>query len=230
MNVLGLFARVPQPGRVKTRLAAEIGSGAAVELYAAFVADVLDRFRDVGDRRIVGYAPADVAARDYFQTACGDSYELWPQTEGNLGDRIAAFIDHAFASGGTQVVLIGSDSPTLPVEFVQTAFADLQERDCVLGPATDGGYYLIGLRAPRRELFDGIAWGGPDVLRQTVAHVERSRLSLAVGPVWYDVDTLADVQFLRGHLASRRVAGEEDVAPRTAACLARDVSSGGAIR
>jgi uncharacterized protein len=233
MNILGLFARHPQPGRVKTRLAADVGDDAAASIYAAFVGDLLERFRDVGDRRIVGYAPADAAARDYFQTACNGDYELWPQPEGNLGDRIAAFFDHAFAvaeaasvrteagsvghAGETRVVLIGSDSPTLPAEFVQTAFASLRDRDCALGPATDGGYYLIGLRAPRRELFEEIAWGGPDVLRQTVARVERSQLSLAVAPVWYDVDTLADLQFLRGHIASTRIAGEECLPPRTAA-------------
>jgi rSAM/selenodomain-associated transferase 1 len=218
MNVLGIFAKHPQPGRVKTRLAADVGPDAAAALYAAFVADLLERFRDVGERRIIGYAPAESAAREYFH-AQADAYELWPQPEADLGDRIAAFFDHAFASGGERVVLIGSDSPTLPAGHVQAAFAALHDHDCAIGPATDGGYYLIALRSPCRELFAGISWGGPDVLRQTVERVAESRLSLALGPVWYDVDAVCDLQFLSGHLAALHAAGEANVAPRTARAL-----------
>jgi uncharacterized protein len=230
MNVLGLFAKHPQPGLVKTRLAADVGAEAAAEIYAAFVADLLDRLRTVGDRRVVGYAPAGSEARDDFRTRCGGDFELWPQPEGNLGDRIAAFFEYAFASGGKRVVLVGSDSPTLPAGCIQSAFAALERCDCTLGPAIDGGYYLIGLRTPCRDLFTGIPWGGSDVLRQTVERVADSHLSLALGPVWYDVDGVDDLRFLRTHVAALHAAGETGIAPRTAACLARDIPPGGVMR
>jgi hypothetical protein len=103
----------------------------------------------------------------------------------------------------------------LPVEFVTDAFNRLERYDCVLGPATDGGYYLIGLRAEQGTLFDGIDWDTPRVFAQTVAHVKAVGLSLAVLPPWYDVDDAADLQMLRGHLAALSAAGADRVAENT---------------
>jgi glycosyltransferase A (GT-A) superfamily protein (DUF2064 family) len=113
------------------------------------------------------------------------------------------------------VVAIGSDSPTLPVEFVADAFHRLEHLDCVLGPATDGGYYLIGLRAEQGGLFDGIEWGTPRVIAQTVARAQKSALSLALLPPWYDVDDAADLELLCGHLAALSAAEADHVPENT---------------
>lgn len=230
---LGVFVKYPQPGQVKTRLAAAWGEERAAELYSAFVADTLDRFRSTADRRWACYAPADAAAARYFGDLAGDSYELWPQPDGPLGKRLAAFFECCFASGLQRAVIIGSDSPTLPRDYVEQALERLATSDapdrgvadqpsrggrCVLGPATDGGYYLVGLRERLLPIFSGIEWSTPQVLRQTVARLSESGATLALLPPWYDVDGPDDVELLRGHLEALQTSGRP-VPERTAAAL-----------
>jgi uncharacterized protein len=234
-TALGIFVRYPQPGRVKTRLAAEWGAEQAAELYAAFIEDTLDRFCTTANRRWICHTPANAAAAGYFAAlACGD-YELWPQPEGSLGERMAAFFESCFASGFQRVVIIGSDSPTLPRDYVEQAFEQLAPSDapdrgvaqqpscavghaCVLGPATDGGYYLVGLRERLLPIFDGIEWSTPQVLRQTVARLRTCGATLVLLPPWYDVDAPDDVELLRGHIEALQACGGP-VPERTAAVL-----------
>ena len=234
-SALGVFVKYPQPGQVKTRLAAAWGEERAAELYAAFVADTLDRFRSTADRRWACYAPADAAAATYFAELAGDSYELWPQPDGPLGERLAAFFESRFAIGMRRVAIIGSDSPTLPCEYVERAFEQLatshppdrQAADqpsragrnrCVIGPATDGGYYLVGLRERLLPIFNDIDWSTPQVLRQTVARLSACSATLALLPPWYDVDAPDDIELLRGHVEALQASGRP--APeRTAAIL-----------
>ena len=221
MNVLGLFAKQPLPGAVKTRLAATLGPEKAARLYAAFLEDLIERMQQRGDHRLLGYAPAGEEAAGYFRRLTAGRYELWEQPPGELGERITAFFAEAFARGAKRAVLMGSDSPTLPGEFIEHAFEALRETDCVLGPAADGGYYLIGLRASRPALFEGVEWSSSAVLRQTLQRLQEQRLTLHLLPVWYDIDTAEDLSFLRGHLAALRWAGD-DPAPRTVAFLERE--------
>lgn len=205
-SLLAVFVKHPTPGRVKTRLAAALGPDAAADLYAAFTQDILGRFRRVAASRILAFTPADAAARDHFQQLSAGDYELWPQPDGSLGHRLHAFF-HTHLATADRAVAIGSDSPTLPAEFAARALELLGERDCVLGPAADGGYYLIALRRPCPALFGGIDWGTPRVLEQTVDRLQQAGLSLHLLPVWYDVDTPDDLAFLRGDLAAMRHAG-----------------------
>lgn len=222
MNVLGLFARQPLPGAVKTRLAASLGPEKAARLYAAFLTDLVERIQVTGDRRLLGYTPAGEEAVGYFRRLTAGRYELWEQPPGDLGGRITAFFAEAFARGAQRAVLIGSDSPTLPEEFIERAFQALRKSDCVLGPTADGGYYLIGLRAPQPALFRDIPWGEEGVLSCTVQRLQEQRLRLHLLPVWYDVDLEGDLIVLRGHLAALRWAGD-DPAPRTADLLEREI-------
>lgn len=207
LTVLGIFVKQPRPGRVKTRLAAKIGAKAAAELYAAFQADLADRFRDVGSRRVLCFTPNHSESRTFFSELAGESYDLWPQPAGELGDRLSAFFDDAFRQDAERVVVIGSDSPTLPVDFARQAFDRLTTHDVVLGPATDGGYYLAGQGRAAHRLFHNIEWSSSRVLEQTIAHVEALRLSLGLLSPWYDVDTIDDLDLLRGHIAALRCAG-----------------------
>jgi len=214
-TILGIFLKQPRPGQVKTRLAVDLGANPAAELYAAFQADLAVRFRELGSRRVLCFTPDHPASAAFFSDLAGGNYDLWPQPSGELGDRLGAFFDEAFAQGAERVVVIGSDSPTLPVDLVGRAFDQLTTHDVILGPATDGGYYLVGQGRASHPLFRNINWSSSRVLEQTIAHIEASQLSLALLSPWYDVDTIDDLDLLRGHIAALRCAGLSDPLRRT---------------
>ncbi len=202
MKKLGIFVKRPDAGRVKTRLGEAIGFENAAALYGAFVEDLVLRFSEFGDERILCYAPPDAAA--FFAERTGDEYQLWEQPAGDLGVRLRAFFERHIRQADDRVVVIGSDSPTLPGEYVEQAFDMLKDVRCVLGPATDGGYYLLGMRGDVLPLFDRIPWSGPDVLDATVCALQSANEELGLLPIWYDVDTVADLRMLRGHVRALR--------------------------
>ena len=166
---------------------------------------------------MLGFAPADREA-DFAAVAAG-RFALAPQADGDLGRRMAAFVERQLEDGARAVVLVGADSPTLPVEHVERAFAELERTDVVLGPATDGGYYLIGCGPTRPPLFEGIAWGAASVLADTAAALTDPRWRLSLLPPWYDVDTPDDWTMLGGHIAALRRAGVDPGVPHTEALL-----------
>src|SRR5207302_2932848 len=127
--------------------------------------------------------------------------------------RLRAFVQSQVEGGAEAVVAIGTDSPTLPIEFIEQAFVLLDAADVVLGPASDGGYYLLGCGRKVPPVFDGIAWGSPTVLAETVARLDAS-WQVALLPPWYDVDTLEDWQVMGGHLAALRRTGIDPGVPR----------------
>src|SRR5262249_30301094 len=139
-RVLGVFAKWPQPGEVKTRLTPDSDRGAAVA--RAFLLDTLARLSGVAARRIVAFAPATAEAQ--FAGLVPSSLGLTPQPDGDLGQRLVGFLTQQLEAGAETIVVVGADSPTLPVEYVERAFAELERANVVLGPATDGGYYLLG--------------------------------------------------------------------------------------
>lgn len=215
MNVLGMFVKRPEPGRVKTRLAKTLGGAVAAELYDAFTRDLAVRFHGSANRRFLCCTPDDAATTQHFQDLAGTDYELWTQPTTSLGGRLTAFFECAFSVGAKRVVVIGSDSPTLPRDFVENAFQQLKLHDTVIGPATDGGYYLIGLSHHNWPIFDEIDWSGPTVLGQTTERIRDCDATLSSLSVWYDVDSFDDLQFLRGHLLTLRNSGEDTDCPRT---------------
>jgi glycosyltransferase A (GT-A) superfamily protein (DUF2064 family) len=125
-----------------------------------------------------------------------------------------AFFEGEFEDGAERVVLVGSDSPSLDPTIVISAFLCLESRDLVLGPATDGGYYLVGAREAVPPIFEGINFGTPAVLGQTIDRLRDTGLSLAVLPPWYDVDTADDLRMLAGHVRALRRAGLNPGLPR----------------
>src|SRR5262245_3190058 len=141
-RALGLFAKQPTPGTVKTRLASATSPDWAAKVYAAFLLDFLERLSTFEVQRVLAYAPPDAHA--YFESIAAGKWELLPQSSGDLGERMAAFFRDVFAAGVHAAVLVGADSPTLPLGVIAQSFAELARADLVLGPATDGGYYLIG--------------------------------------------------------------------------------------
>jgi rSAM/selenodomain-associated transferase 1 len=211
-RVLGLFAKWPAPGAVKTRLGDAERAG---RVARAFLLDTLDRLAAVDARRVLVFAPAERS--EAFADLATGRYALVPQGEGDLGVRLRRFIAAELAAGAGATVVVGADSPTLPVEFVEQAFALLRDSDVVLGPTCDGGYYLLGCGRRLPPVFAGIDWGTPRVLSQTVAALADPSWKLALLPPWYDVDTPADWSLLGGHLAALRRAGIDPGVPRTEA-------------
>lgn len=238
-RTLGLFARRPECGRVKTRLAESIGPAAACELYTAMLRDTVER--SLGHeslrhelRLVLAYTPGTAASAAELREWFPPPIELWPQPEGSLGERLEQFFATWRPQSDEGVVVIGTDSPTLPSELIAEAFSVLRRVEAVLGPAMDGGFYLLGLRpgtpvwssdavspSGGAPLFHGIAWDGPDVLRKMVERLEGAELSLRVLPPWYDVDVLRDLQMLAGHLRALRAAGVPSPCPRTEQVLER---------
>jgi rSAM/selenodomain-associated transferase 1 len=216
-QVLGLFAKWPQPGQVKTRLAAATSPAWAAGVALAFLRDAVYRLCAIDAHKILAFDPA--GAYDSFHSLAIGHFGLRPQGDGDLGRRLDTFLREALADGAERVVVVGTDSPTLPSAFIAAAFDELGRADVVLGPATDGGYYLIGCARRVPPLFDGIAWSTSDVTAATVARVRQAGLRLALLPPWYDVDTLDDWRMLCGHLRAMRCAGIDPGVPCTEALV-----------
>lgn len=193
-----LLAKEPQPGFSKTRLAAAIGAEAAARLSDSFLRQSISLARRQARRLYVSFTPAD--ARETFEAMAPDA-RLFAQPDGDLGRRLLHAFDTALADGARQPVLIGSDSPTLPSHLLRVAQRLLQTHDVVLGPAEDGGYYLIGMNAPRAALFRGVDWGQDTVLQQTLTRAAMAGLTVATLPYWYDIDTAQDLARLEGATA-----------------------------
>jgi rSAM/selenodomain-associated transferase 1 len=208
-----LFAKWPRPLEVKTRLGSETTATFAAAMAAAFLRDSIERLGSLEVDRVLVIWPAGEQAN--FAELAGERWRLEPQCDGDLGARLADFFARQFDRGAKRVVVVGTDSPTLPLEHVRRAFECLEAADVVIGPATDGGYYLIGSSRALPQLFADIRWSSPEVLRQTIARVESLALKVALLPPWYDVDTLADWRILRGHIAAMRSAGLDPLAPHT---------------
>jgi len=223
-GVLGIFGSRPGPGEVQTPLEAELGLEAAVALNAAMLFDLLDLWDSPGvlapgGRKVLVYAPGEDDTGAWFDTRVSAGFALQPQQCGDPGARLAAFFAGEFEDGAGRVVAIGTDTPTLDPSFVLGAFLALDGRDIVLGPATSGGYYLVGCRHGVPPIFDAIDWGTPDVLAQTIDRLDGTGLSVAVLPPWYSIDTRASVRMLRGHLQAMRRAGMDPMLARTEAWL-----------
>jgi hypothetical protein len=196
------MAKSPQPGRVKTRLVQGEGSGwnnehAAQLAYAALQDTFALAKNTLPPCRVV-------LALDGLPEYLPDDWQAVPrltQTGNDLGERMANVARLLFEDGASHVCLMGSDTPHLPPAFVTEAWGRLADgADVVFGPAEDGGYYLVGLRAPFPALFSGIAWSTPDVLHQSVRAVQEAGLRAEKLPVWYDLDTSADIVRLRTDL------------------------------
>ncbi|MDA1055067.1 MAG: TIGR04282 family arsenosugar biosynthesis glycosyltransferase [Planctomycetota bacterium] len=199
MDCFGIFAKYWEPSRVKTRLAATLGSESASEIYRHFVSTLVERFRRCADSRVLCFTPEERAAA--FGKLAGADWVVKPQSPGDLGTRMTSFFDSCFQNGAERVVLIGSDSPTIPAAHVESAFRLLHETDVVLGPTDDGGYYLVGASRDVAGIFAEIDWSTPRVWQQTVARLGELRLSYETLPQWYDVDELTDLERLRDELS-----------------------------
>ena len=202
---LVVLARYPYVGEVKTRIAATIGAKAAAALYRAFLEDIRRRFANHPGWVIHWcFRPA----RSPFVEEIAGPAAAFPQTHGDLGERMQAALARVLAAGPRAAVLIGSDVPHLPLRTVEQAFALLAAgAELVLGPAQDGGYFLIGVGSVLPPVFADISWGGASVLEDTIRAARRAGVEPTLLPATYDVDDVEDLERLRGDIAAGRVSG-----------------------
>lgn len=200
-----IIGKAPQPGRSKTRLAGAIGPAAASELSACFLRDVaaaIEAVPEVLGRRGYGvYAPA--GAEDVIRQLLPAGFGLLLQAGEDLGHVLLGATCALLDAGHDCVLLVNGDSPTLPTRLLVQAIEALREPGdrMVLGPASDGGYYLIGLKRPHRQLFTRIAWGTDSVARSTCERAAEIELATTLLSEWYDVDDIQTLRWLQDELA-----------------------------
>jgi rSAM/selenodomain-associated transferase 1 len=198
--------RSPVAGEVKTRLEPALSAEEARDVYVALIADFFARLRDSKYRPTVFLSGERTRELD---AVIDPKVPVVAQIDGDLGDRLARAFAELLRNRGDRAVIVGSDSPDLPLAFLKRAFRALKHRDVVLGPAIDGGYYLVGLRAPAPAIFRGVTWGSANVLEDTLGAIEREGLTLSVLPPWYDVDDAASLRFLADLNRARRIAHQD---------------------
>lgn len=198
---LVIFAKAPIPGQVKTRLCPPLTPDEAATLHGSFVLDTLERTKVAASKlkspidRYLACAPSSTHV--FFKIMEErQGVKLIDQVGDDLGTRMNQAFKTLFAQGYRQVFLMGTDVPTLPLDHVKQALSSLENHDLVLGPAFDGGYYLIGLKRMAPELFADIPWSTDRVLRLTQEKAVTLGLTIALLEPWRDVDTLADLQAL----------------------------------
>jgi uncharacterized protein len=213
-----IVGKAPVAGLAKTRLVPPLSNQDAADLYAAFLSDTVALASDLGWERVSVVHPR--GDRSTLTDLLPPNVHLLEQPGTDLHDALASAFAHHLAHGFDRVVLIGSDSPTLPRDPVEQACAALEVADLSIGPSLDGGYYLIGMRQPHLPVFKDIDWSTPRAYAQTLDNARR--LGLRVHPVqeWYDVDEPRDLQRLQDDLRSQPA----DVAPNTRAVLERVMS------
>lgn len=184
-----IFVKPPRPGLVKTRVAATAGLERATAIYAELVSRLLRELAPLTAVQL-RYAPDDALGE--IQPWLLSAWKACPQSAGDLGERLNNAFEEAFAEGMTRVVIIGSDCPELARRDIVEAWSALAEGDLVLGPAADGGYWLVGLRKPVPALFQGIPWSTGKVLADTLAVARHLGLKTRLLRQLRDVDTEAD--------------------------------------
>lgn len=199
-NALLVVAKRPSPGQTKTRLTPPLSPEKASALYECFLKDTLGLMRQVKTAKpALVYLPEE--DRAYFRSLAPD-FDLLLQRGHNLGERLDNATRHYLDRRYRQVVVMDSDSPTLPAEHLAAAFEALSgDNDVVIGPCDDGGYYLIGLKQPAPRLLREVRMSTPQVTRDTLALAAEEGLRVHLLPTWYDVDEAAALDRLQADLA-----------------------------
>ncbi len=205
---IAFMAKASAPGRAKTRLVPPLTFEEAAVLNTAFLQDVAENVllasrdceRDGGIAGYAAYGPP--GSEDFFRRTLPDGIGLIEAWRQNFGDCLLHTIEEIFARGHASAVVLNSDSPTLPTAFlIETAAALARPGDrAVLGPSSDGGYYLLGLKAAHRHMFENIAWSTEKVARQTLERAREIGLDVHRLPVWYDVDDVDGLRRLHSEL------------------------------
>lgn len=200
-----LFTRYPVAGQVKTRLIPALGPEGAALLHRRMTERVLKTLtQSVSDQRRRVTICHTGASREAVETWLGRGYQYHEQAAGHLGLRLKDAFNTAFRQGTDPVLAVGSDCPFITVALIRRAIVSLRKHSVVLGPALDGGYYLIGLRSIPRGIFGRLDWGGPSVLKHTLALLSRQKIPHALLPPLPDIDVPADLAHIPANSRLRR--------------------------
>lgn len=221
-SALVIMARYPESGQTKTRLAKLYGKAETAQLYQAFLADLAHKFANQDYTLTWTYTPPEVDFATFAQTLlpqASSEMRCFPQQGEGLGARLLRAFQWTQAQGFRKTILISSDSPQIEPEIIPQASQALDEVDVVLGPAEDGGYYLIAMRQPH-DLFSGIVMSTSSVLAETIALAERQNLTTRLLTPCFDIDEIQDLQRLVDLLQYK-----PELAPLTASLLATQLES-----
>ena len=206
-DALVLFAKAPVPGRVKTRLTPLLTPEQAAEFHWACVWDTWEKVQQVAATSRYFYS--DNAWVEGEEPALPEQRAL--QRGADLGDRMYNCFEDLRSRGHSRALIVGSDCPTLPLDYIQQGLAALEHSDAVIGPSEDGGYYAIGCREAHPDMFAGVPWSSGNTLRQTEDRLQILGLKVHHLPPWYDVDTANDL---------KRLAGEASLPPHVGRWIA----------
>lgn len=217
MLTIAIMAKCPAAQEVKTRLSPCLDPAQRARLYEAFFVDKLSAVQALSEvQTAIVYTPE--ASRSWFAARARALDVLVAQEEGELGERVIAAYDSLFARGASGVVLTDSDSPNLPTGCLRDAVRALRAgSELVVGPALDGGFYLLGLAHACPGLFDGVPWSTSGTLDRTLGNARRLGIEPHLLSPWYDVDEPRDLQMLADDIAQKR----GGACPRTEAELRR---------
>ena len=181
-----VFAKIPEANKVKTRLTSVLSPEEAALLYDAFLKDAIDLYQALDVDVRLYFGPSDLEIPTALRPP---GISIHEQKGEGLGARMAAAFAETFVAGYEQVVIIGTDHPTLPAQFIKQAFLMLENPGSIsIGPSEDGGYYLLGMNTFYPQLFQHMRYSHADVFAQTLERADKTEAALHVLPTWYDVD------------------------------------------
>lgn len=197
-NALILFTRVPIPGATKTRLIPFLTGEECAQVHSCFVKDIYEKAKTIQADLFVFYTPND--EKHLLKQLLGEEAIYLPQYGADLGEKMKNAIGVALRLGYEKVVLIGTDIPQIHPETLNNAFDSLNEKEIVIHPTFDGGYYLIGMKKEYDSIWKIERYGTNTVIYDTLQHMKTEKLSTAVGQMYYDVDDKDDLLHLYGDI------------------------------
>ena len=199
-NAIVIMAKAPIPGQVKTRMIPSLDPGIVSNIYHNFLLDKIDQVKNIEAQAFIAYTP--LTEFDFFRSILPPGFNLINQVGSGLGERLANIFKNLFGLGFKKVLILDSDTPNLPVEYIKKGLETLDNSDIVIGPCEDGGYYLIGLVANHPLIFKDIPWSTSGVTEFTINKAQLEGLKVSLLEKWYDVDTIDDLINLKRDLDS----------------------------
>lgn len=194
-NALIIFLKYPEPGKVKTRLAKDIGAERAANIYKSLAEKIIRKTSHNSYKQHIFYTP--FSKKEEIQKWLINSYRFYPQKGEDLGQKMFNAFLEVFNRGFRKAICIGTDVPHLTRKIIIEAFAKLEKNETVIGPSTDGGYYLIGMTKSMEEIFSNIDWGTDRVLSQTIDILKELDLNYSILDEIPDIDNIEDLRLYR---------------------------------
>ncbi|HAA78362.1 TPA: hypothetical protein DCE37_24960 [Candidatus Latescibacteria bacterium] len=188
-----VYLKAPVAGQVKTRLQSRYTPEQAADLYRAFIRDTFATTQKIDADRFSAHYDGQ---GDVVDDLVPNGWNVVAQAQGDLGSRMLHSLRHAIGSGASRVILIGTDIPSLPAAHLSAALSRLEQADVVLGPTSDGGFYLIGTRVELPDILGEVEWSSPHTFEQTAGAIQTARHTLSLIPPWSDIDTPTDLDLI----------------------------------